>query len=109
MFKYSPQYFDFSLTYRYVLPLEQHTKFQINIKEADLKLLTNVNLVTGCRPSCNQGQRIVLFTASKQSLGLTQSPTEWVPGFLPTTRPHLVPMLRIRGAIPQICLNVVIN
>jgi hypothetical protein len=49
MLKYSPRHFGFCLTYRYVVRLDRPTKFQTSVKQAGLKLLLDVNLVTGCR------------------------------------------------------------
>jgi hypothetical protein len=43
--QYSPQQIHFILTYSYVLPLDQQTKFQTDIKHAELPLLLDVRLV----------------------------------------------------------------
>jgi hypothetical protein len=42
---YSPQQIHFILTYSYVLSLDQQTKFQTDIKHAELPLLLDVRLV----------------------------------------------------------------
>jgi hypothetical protein len=66
--RYFPQRFQFFLTYSYVLPLEQRTKFPTNIKHAELPLLLDVRLVAswglevrGIGLYCKKGQRILSF------------------------------------------------
>jgi len=68
--QYSPQQFQFFLTYSYVLPLHQQTKFPTNIKHAELPLLLDVRLVARWGPEvrgiglyCKKGQRILFFAA----------------------------------------------
>jgi len=54
---------------------------------------------------CKKGQRFLSF----YSVLTVTRPIKLVPRSLPTTRPHLMPILRTRGAIPPIFFNGMIN